>query len=460
MPARVSLINLGCPKNLVDAEVMLGQMHSRGFELTGDPTEADVVIVNTCGFLAASVRESLETLAAVSRLKATGRCRAVIAAGCMAQRYGDALAEALPEVDGIVGVGQALALPEVIERALAGDRPLHLPPPAAGFEAYDRRLPSTPRWTAYVKLSEGCDRHCSFCAIPAIRGPMVSRPAEAILREVEALVARGVREVILIGQDPNRYGVDRGEGHALPRLLEALAAIPDLRWIRLMYLFPDRHLVPILATAARLPRVCAYVDVPMQHASPAILRAMNRPGSGDEFLAMLAEYRSARPEAFVRSTFIVGFPGETEAHFRELLDFLAAAELDWVGAFEYSREEGTPAAARRPVARRVRRERYHRLMSLQREITARRLAWRVGSRAEAVIERIDPEGAVGRIYGQAPEIDGETWFEAPLPADVRPGDFVEVAITGAREYDLVARVERLLHRPPLPAPRELIELQV
>ncbi|MBI3909302.1 MAG: 30S ribosomal protein S12 methylthiotransferase RimO [Armatimonadetes bacterium] len=459
MPSRVSLINLGCPKNLVDAEVMLGHMWARGFELTGDISRADVVVVNTCGFLQASVQESVETLQAVSRLKREGHCQAVIAVGCMAQRFRAEAADALPQVDGFLGVGQGHELPALLDRVLKGARELAVRGPAAGFEGYRLRCRATPSWTAYVKVSEGCDRHCAFCTIPAIRGPMECRPIPAVVREVETLVANGVREVILIGQDPTRYGVDLGIGHQLPQLLERLNEIRHLRWIRLMYLFPDRHVWPILKAMAALPRVCKYVDMPFQHVSAAVLRGMNRPGDGQEFLRLLEKLRSACPEVFVRSTFIVGFPGETDARYRELEDFLRAARLEWVGAFQYSREQETPAASRRQVPRRVKAERYHRLMALQQEITAEALARRVGSRAEAVIERLEPKGAVGRIYGQAPEIDGETYLHLARVPDVQPGDFIEVEITGVEVYDLRARVLRRIHRPPSPA-ADLLQIAV
>src|SRR5438874_1737794 len=245
---------------------MLGHLGAAGYELTLDAGEADVVVVNTCGFLQSAAQEAVDTLLKAAEWKRQGRCRAVVAAGCMTQRYGADVAEAMPEVDGFLGVGQAHELPEIVRRALAGERPLALKGPAAGFEGYGLRLQATPSWTAYVKVSEGCDRRCAFCVIPGIRGDMVSRPVEQVAEEVEALVARGVREVVLIGQDPTRYGVDLGQGHRMVALLERLNAVRDLRWIRVMYLFPYRHAGPVPQATASLPNVRDYAAIPAQHA--------------------------------------------------------------------------------------------------------------------------------------------------------------------------------------------------
>jgi ribosomal protein S12 methylthiotransferase len=462
---KVALINLGCPKNLVDAEVMLGHLGAGGYELTADAEAADVVVVNTCGFLQGAAQEAVDTLLQAAEWKRQGKCRAVVAAGCMVQRYGVDAAAALPEVDGFVGVGQAHELPAIVRGALAGERPSVLRGPAAGFEGYGLRLQATPSWTAYVKVSEGCDRRCAFCVIPSIRGPMVSRPVEVVAAEVEQLAARGTREVVLIGQDPTRYGVDRGEGHRLVALLERLSAIEALRWIRVMYLFPDRHAGPVLAAIAALPRVCRYVDMPLQHVSERVLRAMNRPGNGQVYRAMLAKLRAAAPEAWVRSTFITGFPGETERDFQELLAFVREGAIDWLGAFRYSREEGSPAAAFRPrVRERVAARRYEALMEAQQEVVAGRLGRWVGRDVEVLLESRAPGGGwAGRIAGQAPDVDGETRLEAGSLPGCRPGDFVRATVTAVDGYDLVARAVEVAHRSPFgeraPAP-DLIQLAV
>jgi ribosomal protein S12 methylthiotransferase len=449
MAEKVVLISLGCPKNLVDSEMMLGQLQLSGYELTTNADEADVIVVNTCGFLQAAAQESVDALLAAAERKKGGKCRAVIAAGCMTQRFGAEAAEAMPEVDGFIGVGQVLELPVVVDRALGGERASLLRGPAAGFEGYGLRIRSTPAWTAYVKVSEGCDRKCAFCVIPQIRGPMVSRPMEVIVAEAEALAAEGAGEIILIGQDPNRYGVDLRQGHQLAALVRRLARIEALRWVRLMYLFPDRSLEPLidlLAEAEAAPRgsarVCRYLDIPFQHAAPEVVRAMNRPGGAESYLDFLARLRAACPEVSVRSTFIVGFPGETERHFAELLAFVREAQLDWAGVFQYSREEGSPAASMPgQVPRRVARERYDRLMRLQQEITAARNARWLGRTFDVLVEEVDGARAVGRHEGQAPEIDGVVTLDLrdlPPAAHPAPGQWVSVRATGVEGYDLVA----------------------
>jgi ribosomal protein S12 methylthiotransferase len=462
MPERVALINLGCPKNLVDAEVMLGHLRSEGFELTPDVEAADVVVVNTCGFLEASAQESVDTLLEAARRKTDGTLRAVVAAGCMTQRYGDDVMEAMPEVDGFLGVGQGHHLPGIVRRVLAGERASILRGPAAGFEGYGLRVQATPSHTAYVKVSEGCDRKCAFCIIPQIRGGMESRSIDQIVREVEVLVAQGTREIILIGQDPTRYGVDLPDadgkgGHRLAELLARLNEVRDLRWIRVMYLFPDRHAEPVLEAVAALTKVCKYVDMPLQHASADVLRTMNRPGGSQEYHRLLKKVRDACPEISLRSTFIVGFPGETDAQFEELYRFVDEAELDWVGVFRYSPEDGTPAATRGQVSRTASKRRHDRLMELQREVSRRRLRRWLGQTVEVLVE--DAAGGTGRIAGQSPEIDGETRLDLTGLPNTQAGDFVLAEVTGSGHYDLEARAVSLAHRPPRRNP-DLIHIGV
>jgi len=470
MSEKVALINLGCPKNLVDSEVMLGHLRAQGFELTADVDLADVVVVNTCGFLQDAAQESINTLLAAAERKKAGKLRAVVAAGCMTQRYGADVAEAMPEVDGFLGVGQGHALPDVVRRVLDGERASVLTGPSAGFEGYGLRLQSTPSYTSYLKVSEGCDRKCAFCVIPQIRGEMVSRSLDAIVREAEVLVAQGTREVILIGQDPNRYGVDlvkgaRGSGpnpqsltpgpssHLLPELLARLNDVRDLRWIRVMYLFPDRHVEPILEAIASLPKVCKYVDMPVQHTSPDIVRAMNRPGDGQEYLRRLEKLRRTCPDVSLRSTFIVGFPGETDGHFQDLMDFAHQAQFDWGGVFRYSPEDGSTAADMPGrVPNRVSKARYHQLMAVQQAISSERQRRWVGRQVEVLVERVQGENAVGRTQGQAPDVDGETHLDISVLPDARPGDFVLAEVTGSAEYDLKGRALEVLHRSPLRAP--------
>ena len=517
MPEKVALINLGCPKNLVDSEVMLGHLKSQGFELTANPDAADVVVVNTCGFLRDAAQESVNTLLEAAERKRDGTLKAVVAAGCMTQRFGADVAEAMPEVDGFIGVGQGHELPNIVRRVLDGERAAALQGPSAGFEGYGLRLQATPSHTAYVKVSEGCDRKCAFCIIPQIRGGMVSRPIEDIVREARLLAVQGTREIILIGQDralvaweearlrnlyqidatcplvtkvhmeaqrhhaegleiiligqdPTRYGVDLREQsrtrphthtptHLLPNLLERLNDIPELRWIRLMYLFPDRHAPAVMDAIAELPKVCKYVDIPFQHASADVLRRMNRPGSGEQYLELLKRMRARCPEVSVRSTFIVGFPGETEAHFQETLAFTEAARMDWVGVFRYSPEEGTPAAEMEQVPARMAKERYRRLMELQQRVSTERQNRWVGREVEVVLEVRDGDQGAGRTAGQAPEVDGETVLDLRGMPEARPGDFLLAEVTGAGQYDLEARALELRHRPPFRSP-ELLHIGV
>jgi len=458
MAEKVALVSLGCPNNPVDSEMMLGQLKTSGYELTTDAADADVIVVNTCGFLGAAAQESVEALLEAAERKKSGKCRAVIAAGCMTQRFGTEAAAALPEVDGFIGVGQVQVLPQVVRQALGGERPALLQGPSAGFEGYGLRLRSTPPWSAYVKVSEGCDRKCAFCVIPRIRGPMVSRSLETVAAEAESLAADGARELVLVGQDPTRYGVDRGVGFQMAALLRRLARLEALRWIRLMYLFPDRSVDSLIELIAGEERICDYVDIPFQHASRSVLRRMNRPGDEEEYLRFLENLRRACPEVSVRSTFIVGFPGETERDFETLLQFVAAAQLDWVGVFTYSREEGSPAAALPgQVPKRVAQGRRRELMRRQREISAaRRRRW-VGRTIEVLVEKAEPDGrrGVGRSQGQAPEIDGVVRLRSSArAAPLVPGQFVFAHVTGSTAYDLEAVVPGSAGVSPAPCGRD------
>lgn len=448
MTQSVALINLGCPKNLVDAEVMLGHLAVEGFEITADVDAADVVIVNTCGFLADAAQESIDTMLRLASTPGRSGPRRVIAAGCMAQRYGTEAAAELPEVDAFVGVGQAHRMPDIVRRTLAGERPVELGSPSAGFEGYGVRMQATPAHTAYLKISEGCDRACAFCVIPSIRGKMQSRPRRDLVNEARMLADQGVRELVLIGQDPVRYGADLG-AYELPRLLEDLNDIEGLRWIRLMYLFPDRHALPVIEAVARLPRVCSYIDMPIQHVSRRVLRAMGRPGEAAAYGALVSRLRELDPTAMFRTTFIAGHPGETEEDFQELLNFVEFIEPDWGAAFVYSPEETTAAAELAgQIPQTERRRRWRQLLDLQQQVTARRLRRWLGRRVEVLIERREGDRAHGRMAGQAPDIDGEVILSLDDLPDAAPGDFVQVEIQETTDYDFLGRAVSLQHRSP------------
>ncbi len=440
---KVSVVNLGCPKNQVDAEVMLGLLREGGHELSANPEDADVIIVNTCGFIQDAKEESVNALLDAVRLKSEGKARRVIAAGCLAQRYAQELHAEIPEVDGFVGVGAQPGIVAAVRATLAGQPYMAVDAPRAVLPEDLPRILSTPPWTAYIKTSDGCDRPCAFCAIPKIRGRMVSRPIEAIVAEAQRLAAQGVREISLIAQDTNRYGMDIYGANRLVDLLRALCGVDGIEWVRPLYYFPTGVSDELIELTATEPRMCKYMDIPLQHVARPLLQRMHRPGDGEKYLRLVEKIRAANPEIAIRSTFIVGYPGETDAEFRELLEFLKTARLDRVGAFQFSPEEGTPAAELPdPVRSHVIRGRYARLMQLQQKISLERNREWVGRRLRVLVEApTDKEGAtrVGRSHRDAPEIDGVVYLRR---CDAQPGEFVAAKVVDAGPYDLVARPVR------------------
>ena len=457
-PRRVHLVTLGCPKNQVDSEVMLGVLTERGHEIVFDPAAADTLVVNTCSFIQAAKEESIDAILDLARSKAAAPGSRLVVTGCLAQRYADDLRDALPEVDVFLGTGDLLRIADAVEAA-----------PAPGPIVYrgaqhvlpERELKSRVRtgawWSAYVKVSEGCDHTCSFCIIPKIRGRHESRPMDDVLGEAAGLAADGVLELNLIAQDLTAYGRDRRDGASLAVLLRALATrVPSLRWIRLLYAYPSSVTDELLEVMASEPAICRYLDMPLQHISDRMLRAMRRERSGDAVRRLLARIRAAVPGITLRSSFIVGFPGETDADVDELCAFLDETELDNVGVFTYSREEGTAAADYADhVPERAKTERRRRVMGVQARVAARRAAASVGRSVEVLVERAEPRGRiVGRTAAQAPAIDGVVVLStgAGVPRPV-PGDLVEARVTGAAGYDLRAEVVAPLtfDMPPLRA---------
>ncbi len=457
---KVGVISLGCAKNLVDSEVMLGHLARAGCVFVQDPAEADVILVNTCGFIEAAREESVETILEAAELKKTGRLKRLVVAGCMVQRYADELKNTLPEVDAFIGLDQ---LDRVVESTgveprkavLTSDLPLLRPGKrAAGPTAtaawgpstylYDEHTPrslATPAWTAYLKIAEGCDHTCAFCAIPSFRGLFRSRDLDSIRAEAEALSQRGVREVSLIAQDSSHYGRDIGLTEGLAALLTGLNDIEALRWIRLHYLYPNTITQKLIDTMAALPRVVDYVDLPLQHAHPATLKRMRRGGSGETHLKLLDRFRAAMPDGALRSTFIVGFPGETEDEFAALLEFVDAARFDHLGVFTYSHEESTPAYTTvDDVPTEVKESRRDRLMELQRGIATAANEGRVGRTVEVLVEGAHAETEhllVGRTRGQALDVDGQVLINDGQAA---AGSFVRVELTDVAGYDLVGRI--------------------
>lgn len=438
--ARVALVSLGCPKNLVDSECALGEIAGAGHELVTDKTCADVIIVNTCGFIESARAESVEAILEAAELKASGKCKGLVVAGCLSQRFGRDLAGELPEVDAFVGIESAGKIAEVIGSVLARKRVLDVPEPAAEWVEQRERVRATPPWTAYLKISDGCENRCAYCAIPDIRGPFRSRPERFIIEEAKHLADEGVREIILIGQDLTLYGADRGKPNSLPGLLEKLNGIESLRWIRLMYCYPTRVTPELIDAIASLERVVKYVDLPLQHGDPDILRAMNRRGTPEDYLRVIEALREKCPgngaagEVALRTTFIVGFPGETDAAFGRLIEFVRTIRFDRVGAFAYSREEGTPAAGmKKQVGRRTAANRLDELMRVQQGISLERNRSFVGKTLDVLIEGSEKGGAWGRSYRDAPEIDGVVRVGS---CNCRPGEFAQVRISGADVYDL------------------------
>jgi ribosomal protein S12 methylthiotransferase len=463
---KIGMISLGCPKNLVDSEVMLGLAQQAGHLLTRDAADADVLVVNTCAFIDKAKQESVDAVLEMAEHKKHGRCRTLVVAGCMAERYRTELQEQIPEIDAVIGTGE---VPEILR--LLGGSTRQDPPPGGGlihvrrangepvytngepivtkdlptyiYDADTPRLLATPRHYAYVKIAEGCDYKCAFCIIPTLRGHYRSRSAASILQEAERLAANGVKELLLISQDTSFYGVDRGERGALARLLRALNKIDGLAWIRMLYLYPTTIGDDVLEAMAESDKVCKYIDLPLQHASDAVLKRMKRPGTRAGYERLLDRIRRRLPGVALRTTFIVGFPGETEDDFRQLQGFVDAVGFDHVGVFTYSHEEGTSAHARPDdVPAGTKRRRRSRLMRAQEHIVSRAQASRIGRHVRLLVDGPSDEHELvlrARLEGQAPDIDPLVYLTDCDPSEIPPGTFIEAEIVGSRSYDLIAR---------------------
>src|SRR5690554_3277990 len=439
---KIGWISLGCPKNLVDTEFMIGLMIKYGNELTLNPREADVLVINTCCFIQPATQESLDMIVEYSQYKKE-KCRLLVVTGCLAQRYGRRLSRLLPEVDLWVGTGEYYKLPELVNSAVegkeSGDR-FYLDKPGWLPESGIERVLSTPPYMAYVKIAEGCDHHCRFCVIPRLRGPYRSRPSEEIEKEVKNLVAGGVKEIILVAQDTTAYGIDLPGNSSLPRLLSILERIKGDFWLRLLYTYPDGISSEFLKVFRDSGRLCRYLDLPLQHVSEKILRAMGRPSAPEGISQLPAMIREQIPGMTLRTTFILGYPGETEEDFARLAAFLDRARFDWVGAFPYYREEGTPAARIKPqVHPSTRKKRVKKLLSKQEKISQERNSALCGKKLRVLVEKKYGHGWNGRSYREAPEIDGLVKI-SPCAAEVNPGDFITVEVTGAGAYEIYAKI--------------------
>ena len=443
MKETVCLVSLGCPKNLVDSEVILGLLSKEDYLLTTDPSRAEIVIVNTCSFIEDATKEAIETILQLSRLKKEGRCHLLVVSGCLPQRYGKVLEKELPEVDLFVGPGAFQNLPKLLSQKPR--RKSFLPRSTFLYNEKTPRILSTPSFTAYLKVAEGCSNACTFCTVPKIRGRYRSRKLRSVLKEAERLADQGVQELILIAQDTTAYGKDLRDGTHLEKLLKNLVNIEGLRWIRILYSYPraDHFTDGLLELMAQEEKICPYLDLPIQHIDDEILKRMGRRSKGVEIRHLLKKIRTYLPEVSLRSSLIVGFPGEKESQFRALLDFVEETEFDHLGAFKYSPEGGTPAPRLPdPVPENVKDERLRALMEVQKKISLKKYQEMVGQRRVVLVEGPQRERGVlrGRLQTQAPEIDGSVF----LNGKAQPGDWVEARITQALPYDLVARIERVL----------------
>lgn len=428
MMAKVGLVSLGCPKNVVDAEEILWEVERAGHEIVSDPAEAEALIINTCGFIQSAKEESIEAILDAVRRKTDSVCRFVVVTGCLVERYGAELIDELPEVDAFVGLGRAGDIPAVLAGSLSPETGRN---PGWWIKSKGRVL-STPPWTAFLRVADGCDNRCSYCAIPSIRGGFRSRRERDVLDEAKALADSGVLEINLVAQDTTRYGEDLGGGESLARLLDRLSDIEGLRWIRVLYCYPTRISTELIRVFASGDKVCKYVDVPLQHSSEPVLRAMGRKGSGDEYLKLFERIRSACPDVALRTTFLVGFPGETEEDFASLLGFVERARFDRVGVFTFSPEDGTAAAGMKGrVPKRTADRRARELLALQKGISLEKNRGLIGRNLDVLVE----SSGKGRSYRDAPEIDG---FVSIRGGGVRPGSIVKVEIVDARAHDLTA----------------------
>ncbi|MBI1756249.1 MAG: 30S ribosomal protein S12 methylthiotransferase RimO [Fimbriimonas ginsengisoli] len=434
----VRIVTLGCAKNEVDSEEIAGVLSKAGFRLDGAADRVDLTLINTCGFLQAAQAESIAAIRKAVRDRKRGLTSKVVVAGCLAQRLGPRMAVAAPGADAYVGVGQMGRFDAIVRGVFDGRQPaIESGPPHHRWADVQTRARTGTPWSAYLKVSEGCDHACTFCTIPSFRGPHQSKPLERVLDEALFLASTGARELNLIAQDVTQYGYDIYGKFTLPRLLRELNAVEGIDWIRMLYFYPSRLTDEVIDAMASLPNVLPYVDIPLQHVHPDVLRRMRRPGCGDKYLALFGKLRAALPEVAIRTTFIVGFPGETAAEFAYLLDFLREARLDRVGAFQYSREPGTPShdmAGQTPA--RVKQDRFHTLMSLQQDISLSINRDWVGKELSVLVDSAENGWSVGRSHRDAPEIDGLVM----VAGEARPGQIVPVRITGAEPYDLTGEI--------------------
>ena len=435
---KIGMVSLGCPKNLVDSEVMLGLIREKQLEITNDPAEADLIIVNTCGFIESAKEESINTVLQMAEYKQKGSCKYLVMTGCLGQRYADELFESMPEVDAIVGTDSFTDIGWVIDQVLTGKRLKHLQKLESKNVAIPPRMLTTPTYMAYLKIAEGCDNCCSYCIIPQLRGPYTSRPYDEVMAEAKALADSGIKELIVVAQDTTLYGKDTTGKLLLPQLLRDLNALEGIQWIRVMYLYPNNFTDELIEAFATLDKVCKYIDIPLQHASDRLLSSMNRYDTRAQVEELLAKLRTRIPGITIRTTFIVGFPGETDEDFAELLDFVEKQRFENAGVFQYSQEEGTVAGAmENQIAPEIKENRYHELMALQAGISEDIHREREEAELEVLVEGFDEDNlAYGRSTHEAPDIDGTIFIENA--EGLKVGDMVRVRILQGFTYEMVA----------------------
>jgi len=436
------MVSLGCPKNLVDAEVMLGVLSKQDYEITMDEKDADVIIVNTCSFIKEAKQESIDAILDLAERKHDGRCHTLIVSGCLPQRYQEELAQELPEVDIFIGTGDYPRIAEILAEKSGTEGQLrYIGDPDFIYDEELPRLNSSPAWFSYLKIGEGCSNCCSYCIIPQLRGAYRSRPLDALVAEAGRLVARGVKEINVISQDITRYGTDLADGVTLAALIRELAAIDGLKWIRLLYAYPDGITDELIEVIRDEPKVCKYLDIPIQHISDPVLKAMKRRSGEQEIRDLIEKLRSEIPGIALRTSLIVGFPGETVDDFNNLLHFVEQTQFDRLGVFCYSKEEGTPAAEMpEQITERVKRERYRKLMRSQARLSFRRNRMLIGTIEQVIVEGYSEETELllkGRSSRQAPDIDGQVYITS---GNANVGDIVSLKITDSSDYDLIGEM--------------------
>jgi len=434
----VHIVTLGCSKNDVDSSMMYSLLDKNKYQMVNEASQADILIVNTCGFIDAAKEESIDTILESVEYKNEGKCKKVLLSGCLAQRYPEELIREIPEIDGIIGTGNIDYINELLDRSLAGDLFIKTDNlNSAYIEGVRKEVVKT---TEYVKISEGCNNNCSYCIIPSLRGKNRSRKIEDIYSEVDYLVSKGAREIILIAQNTTDYGIDLYSKYSLAKLIKEISKIEDLKWIRVLYLYPDHFTEELIEEFKNNDKLVNYVDMPLQHISDDVLKRMNRKTSKDHIIKTLKNLRKSVPDIVIRTTFIVGFPGESDDDFNQLVDFIEDIKFDKLGIFEYSLEEGTGAASLdEQISDSVKDKRKNEVMAIQSEISADILSKNIGKRLEVLIEEeVDEENYVGRTYMDSPEIDGVTYVHSNKELEV--GSFVQVNVVDSLDYDLVGEI--------------------